>query len=263
MKILVLFFAFFIATSSNAVVKRHDIPSRNYVLEKVPEYLIDLPHEGHGVLIKPQWVVTVAHTIFYNYIGKKLRVGDKVFEIEKVHIHPLYIEPDGVLFKGDAAPLMKFLESRSDIALIKLSSPVTTSEPIDIYPNIDQAGKEITVFGRGATGNGEIGENLETKSLRELNHFRNIIESSKGNWLSYKFNKPPEALPLEGMHGAGDSGGASVITENGKTYLVGLSSWQFWRGDLANFKGGLYGTTAYQVRVSNYRDWIESVLGNS
>ena len=65
------------------------------------------------------------------------------------------------------------------------------------------------------------------------------------------------------MHAAGDSGGASVIIENGKAYLVGLSSWQVWRGDIANFKGGLYGTTAYQVRVSNYRGWIESVLGNS
>ena len=82
------------------------------------------------------------------------------------------------------------------------------------------------------------------------------------NGPEHAFNKPPEALPLEGMHGAGDSGGASVITENGKTYLVGLSSWQFWRGDLANFKGGLYGTTAYQVRVSNYGDWIESVMGD-
>jgi hypothetical protein len=38
MKILVLFFAVFIATSSNAVVKRHDIPSRNYVLEKVSDH---------------------------------------------------------------------------------------------------------------------------------------------------------------------------------------------------------------------------------
>jgi hypothetical protein len=46
------------------------------------------------------------------------------------------------------------------------------------------------------------------------------------------------------MHGSGDSGGASVIFQNGIPILVGLSSWQFARGDISSFKGGLYGTIA-------------------
>lgn len=193
MRVLVFFSFVFMAFSSNAVVKRHDIPAKNYVLDKAPKYLIDMPHEGHGVLINPQWIVTVAHTVFYDYTGKKINVGNEAFEIEHVHIHPQYVEIDDALFHGDATPLMNFLKSRSDIALIKLSYPVTDIKPIDIYPNINEAGKEITVFGRGATGNGKTGENLETKSLRELNHFKNIIEGSNGNWLSYKFDKPPYA----------------------------------------------------------------------
>lgn len=93
-----------------------------------------------------------------------------------------------------------------------------------------------------------------------MHKFQNVIESAEGNWLAFTFNPPAEALSLEGMHGSGDSGGASVIFQEGSPFLVGLSSWQLGHGDISTFKGGLYGTTAYQVRVSNYQDWILKVL---
>lgn len=106
----------------HAVVKRHDIPTENYKLDKAPEYLIDMPHEGHGVLIGSQWILTVAHTIFYDYTGKDIKLGAKNFQIEKVQIHPDYAKADSALFEGDVAPLMRFFKSISDIALMKLAS---------------------------------------------------------------------------------------------------------------------------------------------
>ena len=260
MKVLFLLSIFCFSTYSNAVVKRHDVPPENYVLEKMPEYLIDMPHEGHGVLINSQWVLTVAHTIFYDYVGKDLIIGSKSYEIESVHIHPDYSEPKKVLLKGDLAPLMTFFKSRSDIALIKLSSKVTSVTPIKIYKGKSEKGKTITVYGKGATGTGLIGEDIDTKSLRVINQFQNVVEHAEGNWLAFKFDKPESALPLEGMHGSGDSGGASVVIQQGIPFLVGLSSWQLGHGDIATFKGGLYGTTAYQVRVSTYYDWIAAIL---
>ncbi len=87
MKVLFLLSLIFFSTGSHAVVKRHDIAPENYVIETVPEYLIDMPHEGHGVLINSQWILTVAHTIFYDYVGKAVVVGSKIYEIESVHIH--------------------------------------------------------------------------------------------------------------------------------------------------------------------------------
>lgn len=155
---------------------------------------------------------------------------------------------------------MRFLKSRSDIALIKLSSPVSDVKPLKIYKNVNEVNKTITVFGRGATGDGLRGEDAKTKPLRVLHSFQNIVETADGNWLTFKFDEPANALSLEGIHGSGDSGGASIIIENGVPFLVGLSSWQYWRGDLASFKGGLYGTTAYQVRLSSYHKWILGVL---
>jgi len=101
MKNLFLLSIILFSTYSGAVVKRHDVPPENYVLDKVPEYLIDMPHEGHGVLIDSQWVLTVAHTIFYDYVGKDLVVGSKAYAIESVHIHPDYTEPNKDLLTGD------------------------------------------------------------------------------------------------------------------------------------------------------------------
>jgi hypothetical protein len=262
MKVLFLLILILFSIHSNAVVKRHDIPPENYVIEKAPEYLIDMPHEGQGVLINSQWIVTVAHTIFYDYAGKELLIGSKTYEIESVHIHPDYTQPKKYLLKGDLAPLMSFFKSRSDIALIKLTSIVSGVEPINIYTGKSEKDKTITVYGRGATGNGLTGEDPDTKSLRVMNQFQNVVESAEGNWLGFKFDEPANALALEGMHGSGDSGGASVIFQKGVPFLVGLSSWQLGHGDISTFKGGLYGTTAYQVRVSNYHDWILGVLGS-
>lgn len=260
MKFLITLFLIFFSHCCSAVVKRHDIPPENYLIDKTPEYLVDMPHEGQGVLIHPQWIVTVAHTIFYDYVGKELIVGSKAYEIESVHIHPDYAKPNKNLLKGDLAPLMSLFESRSDIALIKLSSTVIGVEPIKIYQGKHEKGKKITVYGKGATGNGLTGEDSNTKSLRIMNQFQNVVETAKGNWLAFTFDKPENALPLEGMHGSGDSGGASVIFEQGVPFLAGLSSWQMAHGDISTFKGGLYGTTAYQVRLSNYHAWILGLL---
>lgn len=260
MKFLLFLALILLSISSQAVVKRHDIPAENYVVEKMPEYLVDMPHEGHGVLINAQWIVTVAHTIFYDYVGQEIVVGSAPYKIESVHIHPDYVQPSDNLLKGDLAPLMNFFKSRSDIALIKLTSAVSGVEPIGIYQGESEKGQIMTVYGKGATGNGLTGEDLDTKALRVMHKFQNVIESAEGNWLAFTFNPPAEALSLEGMHGSGDSGGASVIFQEGSPFLVGLSSWQLGHGDISTFKGGLYGTTAYQVRVSNYQDWILKVL---
>src|SRR3546814_4005520 len=72
-------------------------------------------------------------------------------------------------------------------------------------------------------------------------------------------------LPLEGMLGSGDSGGPLVIEDNGTRQLAGLGSWirgapgQALDPDHA-LDPGLYGQVVYNVRISRYIDWIESVM---
>src|SRR3546814_7377259 len=70
---------------------------------------------------------------------------------------------------------------------------------------------------------------------------------------------------LEGMLGSGDSGGPLVIEDNGTRQLAGLGSWirgapgQALDPDHA-LDPGLYGQVVYNVRISRYIDWIDSVM---
>ena len=243
-----------------SIVTRHDVPEKKYIAEKVPEYLIDMPGEGHGALIKANWIVTVAHLIFSDYTGKEITVHGKKYIIEKVIIHSNVKKPDSSLFKGDAKPLMDFMKSTSDIALIKLTESVSHVNPIPLYLNSDEEGKNITAFGRGSTGNGESGSIYETKREKVLRTMSNTIDVAEGNWISIRLDEKSNALGLEGIDGSGDSGGPLVIDVSGKSYLAGLFSWDYVEGDLKSFKHGLYGGKSYQVRISSYANWINQQI---
>ena len=154
---------------------------------------------------------------------------------------------------------MHFFRQRSDIALIELEQAVDSKHVIALYTNTDEKNREVKIYGKGASRNGIEGEQPESKQLKILRQCKNIITSAQDQWLSYVFDPPESAIKLEVMHGSGDSGGAAVIEINETPYLVGLSSWQYWHGPLSEFKGGRYGTTAVQVRISHYVDWINAV----
>jgi len=154
------------------------------------------------------------------------------------------------------------LSTRSDITLIELAHPVNHLKPIALYNQNDEQGKIVEIFGKGATGNGKTGMVFDTKHERKLRFCRNIISGTDDKWLSYQFDFGDSALPLEGIHGSGDSGSASVVYINKTPYLIGLSSWQ-WQGDKSELSPMLYGTTAYQVRISSYTKWINSVINGS
>ena len=55
-----------------------------YLVEIGPAALVDMRHEGHGLLIAPEWVITPAHVIFYDYKDQTITIGNKEREIETV-----------------------------------------------------------------------------------------------------------------------------------------------------------------------------------
>ena len=260
------------ATSSAAfaIVIRDDVDDAQY---RVPDTefpaLVDMPGEGHGVLIAPQWAVTAAHTIPMQG-GKpaplaQVRIGGRDRAVEWVVIHPGQKSPpqgmiEQALRTGDGILAVMAIASSDDIALIKLKQPVADIAPVPIHTGSGEIGQTVKIIGKGATGTGVTGLGTGGSHRTELRRAFNTITSANERWLCYVFDPPATALPLEGKTGSGDSGGPALIEVNGRTELAGLASWGFIHGDLRVARQGLYGQLTCNVRISSYADWINGVM---
>jgi len=259
--ITLLSFILVFAVRLEAIVTRHDVSKEQYIAKLHPDYLINMPDDGHGVLIDAHWIVTVGHLIFDDYRGMTLKVGKHHYEIERVILHPNYSKPPKGIFSGHSAPSQEYLKANHDVALIKLTEPVIDVVPIKLYPYRDELGKVITLLGKGNTGNGLTGQKLNTKGT--LRQAQNVISTVQEQWLIYNFDEGENALLLEGIQGDGDSGGPVIIEYDGVEYLAGLASWDVYEGNIEDFQGGLYGMSAAVVRMSYYSAWIDEVSDRS
>lgn len=259
-----LLLALLVASSSaSAIVIRDDVDDSKY---KVPasEFpaLVDLPGEGHGVLISPQWVVTAGHAVTWQSEIKQVTINGVPRDVERLVIHPGYKKPpqellDQALATWDWTLFRVLLSSSDDIALVRLAEPVTDVSPFAINKSDDEFGKIVEIVGKGATGNGVTGYEFSSSHRTELRRAYNKVTSADGRWLCYMFDKPSDALPLEGGSGSGDSGGPVLVQVGKDRLLAGLTSWSDPQSTIRT--PGRYGQITCNVRLSHYKDWIESV----
>ncbi len=251
--------------AAGAVVIRHDVDDARYRIDAaVLPALADMPGEGHGVLIAPRWVLTAAHAAPMEGMGAALAIDGKRYGVDRVFLHPGFKRmPDALgteaLATGSPSKIHAFLASSDDIALVRLAAPVSGVRPVALYRGAGEAGQVATLIGKGATGNGAIGllpGGSHRTLLREAN---NTITGGNDRYLWYRFDAPPQGLPLEGVLGSGDSGGPLLITVGGSQQLVGLGSWISAVPEHA-LDAGFYGQMIYNARVSRYIDWIERVM---
>lgn len=254
------------ASSAQAIVIRHDVDDAAYRItgSEFPA-LADMPGEGHGVLIAPQWVLTAAHAVPRNGSLALIEVGGVKRAVDEVFIHPGASHPpqsmiDRALETGDWILTVFAIASSDDVALVRLKVAVDDVEPVPLYRGDDEAGRVVKIIGKGATGTGLTGHSLHGPNRGDLRRAFNVVTSADDRWICYVFDGPDAALPLEGKTGSGDSGGPVLIeTETGWT-LAGLASWGFIVGDVRTTRPGLYGQTTCNVRVSRYLSWIEAVM---
>lgn len=249
-------------SSASAVVIRHDVPDSAYLVpdSEFPA-LVDLPHEGQGVLISDQWVVTAAHGAQWHPVSHVM-INGKWRSVEKVVVHPGYKSGPYVPPSGDSAPFMVFRAANDDIALIKLTQPLDDVAPVALHRTSDEQGQLGKFYGKGATGDGVNGQNMHSSHRGGLRRAYNRVSSAEGKWLTYTFDTGPEGHSLEGAGGSGDSGGPFLIEADGKMTVAGLMSWQFATGDISDYQPGHYGQISYLVRISHYADWIDSVMAD-
>ena len=252
--------AVLVSSAASALVLRHDVADSAYTIPagEFPA-LVDLPQEGHGVLISNQWIVTAAHVTQFRPVNQ-VAINGKCHSVEKVIVHPGYKSPSHVPTSGDMAPLMAIMAANDDIALIKLSQPLKDVTPAVLHRSSDEEGALGKLYGRGATGNGLFGQIMHSPHRDVLRRAYNRVSSANGQWLTYQFDSGSQGHPLEGMSGSGDSGGPLLIEVDGKVTLAGLTAWQFATGDISSFRPGRYGQIGYLVRISHYADWIDSVI---
>ncbi|WP_426270066.1 S1 family peptidase [Dyella kyungheensis] len=265
------------STAVGAVVIRADVDDAKY---RIPASafpaLADMPGEGHGVLIAPQWVVTAAHAAPMQMEGMDddVSIGGVARKVKRVILHPGYKKVPDQLIKealasGDLSKVHVFLDSADDIALIELASPVTDITPVRLYRGNKEVGMTAELVGKGATGNGVKGQDPQSAHRTVLRHAFNVIVGDDARYVWYRFDAPPSALPLEGITGSGDSGGPLLIGDGSSRQLVGLASWskypkdhpflRTWTPDRP-FVEGLHGEIVNAVRISSYIPWIEGVI---
>ena len=247
----------------DAIVIRHDVPDSEYRVDSADYPTIAyLPGEGHGVLISKQWVVTAAHAVLWRPVHA-LTLNGISRSVSKVTVHPGYKPVPEDLKSGDAAPLMKFMASSDDVALIKLEHAVDDIAPAHIYRGAAEEGKMAKIVGSGATGNGMVGEYPSSPHRGELRQAFSRIISVDERWLGLKFVAPPNAVALEGMPADGDSGAPVFLEVSGSWELAGIASRKLATGKVSEFSCCHYGQITYQVRISRYASWIDSAIANN
>jgi hypothetical protein len=264
-----------ISFTAGAVVIRSDVDDAKY---RVPASafpaLVDMPGEGHGVLIAPRWVVTAAHAAPTHGREAEVSIAGTARRIKRVVTYPGYRKlpnplVEEALASGDWSNVYAFLASSDDIAIIELAAPVTDVAPVPLYRGHEEVGKTVQLVGKGATGNGVEGQVPHGSHRAVLRRAFNILIGADARYVWYRFDPPPSALPLEGITGSGDSGGPLLIGDGSSKQLVGLASWSkyppghpFWSTYAPGrpFQEGLYGEIAYGVRISRYIQWIEGVI---
>lgn len=261
---LLLLALLIVTFSASAIVIRDDVDDTKY---RVPasEFpaLVDMPGEGHGALIAPQWVITAAHAITWQSEIKQVTINGISRNVERLVIHPGYKKPpqvllDQALATWDWTLFRVLLSSSDDIALLKLAQPVTDISPVAINKRDDEFGQIIKIVGKGATGNGVTGYEFSDPHRTELRRAYNKVTSAHDRWFCYMFDKPSDALPLEGGSGSGDSGGPILIRAEKDWLLAGLTSWVDPQSAIRT--PGHHGQISCNVRLSHYKDWIESVI---
>ncbi|WP_313345085.1 trypsin-like serine protease [Stenotrophomonas sp.] len=253
--------------TAGAIVIRDDVDDAAYRIDAAAfPALADMPGEGHGALIAPQWVVTAAHAVPMEGMGSEIVINGKAYLVERVFLHPGYKRmPDALgqeaLASGNASKIHAFLAHSDDIALIKLALPVADVASLRLYRGSEELARVATLVGKGATGNGAIGQNRNDPHRTMLRRADNAITGGNDRYLWYRFDRGPHGVPLEGVLGSGDSGGPLMIRDSDGWELVGLGSWITAVPEHA-LEAGFYGQVVHNVRISRYVEWIDSVMAS-
>lgn len=191
---------------------------------------------GSGVLIAPQYVLTAGHCAegVADSSGQ-FTVGDKTYHTEKVFLHPNF---NGDVLGSDLA---------NDIAIFRLTEPVTGIAPLPISRVAPRVGQTLTLVGFGGGGNGETGGDGDFGTKRVG---ITPIDRVSSKLIRWTFDNDSESNTAPG-----DSGGPAFLTVNGVKYIAGITS-----GGSSETSG--IGDHSFDTRVDAYATWIDGIVNS-
>jgi hypothetical protein len=245
---------------------RHDVDESEYIdLAALPQFdaagAIN-PGAGalSGVLVSPYWVLTAAHN-----------VGSLTFQVEggAPITSASYVVVPG--WTGD-------VNQGYDLALVRLTSPITAVDPALLYSGKDELTSTATLVGYGVLRDGNTGAIEGARGVRRAG--TNIIDryatftggitpqSADGSdrvGLLWDFDSPltpptknrwgsPTPLPLEYQPALGDSGSPLFVEIDGQFYVMGITS-AILNGQ--NGTANQYGAAAVFTRVSSFNNYVD------
>lgn len=207
-----------------------------------------------GVLIAPDWVLTVSHCL-EDVRSVRFTIGKRTYFGVRWVRHPGW---DGDFAKG------------YDIALVQLDGAVASVQPARRYTGSSELHSVGTIVGFGRAGTGLTGATVLDGRRRAGQNVIDRYYKTVGpvpRLLMCDFDHPGDrgnsaygsdvALDLEYLSGPGDSGGGLFIQSGGTTYLAAINS--FGMARRGEFESR-YGQMSGHVRVAAFAEWIDATM---